>query len=50
MNIVEHLAAEEPDIFVTGGDQNRDKKTITIGITFARWPETQLQMIFNVSL
>ena len=47
MNIVEHSAANEPDIFSdVGGEQSRTKirKKEINGITFSRWPEPGLQM------
>ena len=44
LNIVEHLTAKEPDISPpgAGGNQNRAKKRVNIGLKFTRWQETQM--------
>ncbi len=48
--LVQHLAAQNP-IFLSevGGDQNRAKRKVNIGLPFIRWPEARLQMTANVS-
>ncbi len=46
VNIVDHLAAKEPDI---RSQKNRAKRKVNIGLIFIRRTQTQLQMNANVA-
>ena len=50
VNIVEHLAAKEPDI-LSGvvGDHDKAKKRVNIALTFVRWTQALHRMKANVS-
>lgn len=48
--IVEHLAAEQPDISICNWQKTKlSYKRMNIGLKFIRWPDTRLQMRDNVT-
>lgn len=48
MNIVEHLAAKQPEIFSKKVMKTRTKTWLNVGHKFTLWQETRLQMNANV--
>lgn len=48
MNIVDHLAAEQPEIFSKKVMKTRTKTWLNVGHKLTLWQETHLQMNANV--